>query len=273
MRRPRTGPIGSRLALGAVLCTFAAGCAPAPSFITEYTPEAVTAAPAVVARLQGDRLLERLADDLDAVLRLKGPLVLAADTCGESNAFYDPDARRVLLCVEMVEEVEGFYADFVRDTLYTASEAEEAIEGALRFSVNHEVAHALIDRLDLPVTGREEDAADQLATLLLDDGTDAGGQAALDGAEFFYEEPVSLDSLFYWDEHVFGAQRFYNIACWVYGRDPDGRAVLVEEGDLPEERAEICADEYARMVHAWLTLLGPVLRRGAREKWARAGGL
>jgi hypothetical protein len=46
----------------------------------------------------------------------------------------------------------------------------------------HEVAHALIDGWDLPITRREEDAADQFSTLLLINGLPDGDKTALDGA-------------------------------------------------------------------------------------------
>ena len=41
---------------------------------------------------------------------------------------------------------------------------------------------ALTHVLDLPITGKEEDAADQLSTYLLADGSDEGEQAVLEGA-------------------------------------------------------------------------------------------
>lgn len=48
-----------------------------------------------------------------------------------------------------------------------------------------EVAHALIDGWELPITGREEDAADQFSTLLLINGMHDGEQMALNTARSF----------------------------------------------------------------------------------------
>jgi len=60
-----------------------------------------------------------------------------------------------------------------------------------------------------------------------------------------------------WGEHSLSEQRFYNILCLVYGSNPEKFNFLVEDGDLPEERAEICPSEYERKVNSWDTLLSP----------------
>lgn len=49
----------------------------------------------------------------------------------------------------------------------------------------HEVGHALVDVLELPITGKEEDAVDQLSTYVLVEDADGGEVAALDGAVAF----------------------------------------------------------------------------------------
>jgi hypothetical protein len=46
-------------------------------------------------------------------------------------------------------------------------EAQLFILGNTVFTLHHELGHALIDQLDLPVLGREEDAVDHLATIMM----------------------------------------------------------------------------------------------------------
>ncbi len=52
----------------------------------------------------------------------------------------------------------------------------------------------------------------------------------------------------------------YNLECWVYGADPVGNADLVKNGSLPQDRADGCEDEYAKLSSSWDTLLGPYLK-------------
>lgn len=252
--------------LGVLALAVLAGCGKTDVRVG-YTPAAEAENPAAVHRLRSRRVLDETAERLAAQFHLRHPLRVEADTCsGDPNAFYEPDPppARIRLCVELVDDLHQFWSAEAADSLIPPEDVDDAIDGALRFTLYHEVGHALVDLLDLPAVGREEDAADQIATLLLDDGTEAGAQAALDGAEAYYEEPPNPDSAAYWDEHGLGAQRFYNVACLVYGRDPEARADLVGEDYLPKERADVCEEEYARSVAGWRRLLEPYLRQPLR---------
>ena len=123
----------------------------------------------------------------------------------------------------------------------------------------HEVAHALIDGWDLPITGREEDAADQFSTLLLINGMPDGDEMALDGARSFklladLERGLEKD---YSGPHSLDEQRFFNTVCLVYGHRPERYEYLVRNGTLPVERAFECEEDYTRVNRSWQTILAP----------------
>jgi hypothetical protein len=123
------------------------------------------------------------------------------------------------------------------------------------------MGHALIAIYDLPVTGKEEDAVDQLATIILLEGGEEGENAAIDGANSFVgEDEQEMDDLSFWDEHSFDEQRFYNILCWIYGKDSEGYQYLVDDETLPANRAERCPAEYDRMSRSWQALLSPYVK-------------
>ena len=133
-----------------------------------------------------------------------------------------------------------------------------AVDDAMQFAVYHESGHALIDILKIPVTGREEDAADQLATLLLIEGKSAGAKMSLSAALMFYYSSQKLpqSSELYWENHSFDLQRYFNIVCLVYGSSPNEYAFLVNNEWLPAERAEYCAAvEYDQIHTSWKQLL------------------
>jgi hypothetical protein len=132
------------------------------------------------------------------------------------------------------------------------------MEALVAAVVLHESAHALIRLLKLPITGREEDDADQFSTLLLLHQPD-GARKALAVARIFQvmsqvrrREPIA-----YWDEHSLDAQRYYDTLCMVYGRDPEGNANLVSSKALPDERAGLCKEDYLRIESSWTELLKP----------------
>jgi hypothetical protein len=67
------------------------------------------------ARVRELDLLEMVADELTDAYVLTPGLVIEAATCGEANAFWDPGARTVTLCYELLED----YAELTRIALET----------------------------------------------------------------------------------------------------------------------------------------------------------
>ncbi|WP_238474413.1 DUF4344 domain-containing metallopeptidase [Pseudomonas cavernae] len=131
------------------------------------------------------------------------------------------------------------------------------------FSVMHEMGHMLIAELDLPVLGREEDAADQIGFMslyLLYAGLPANELDArlLDIIDFWRLEwqrpkPVA-EQVPAWDSHPLDEQRYYNIACLVYGSNPDRLAWVPAVTGLPMGRALYCDQEFeqVRKAVAWI---------------------
>ena len=122
--------------------------------------------------------------------------------------------------------------------------------------VYHEMGHALIDILNLPVFGQEEDAADVLSVLLIHDLYEEEAAAGIiyDAAFGFLGESQENEPAL-WDVHGPDLQRYYTMICLFYGANPDARAALAEELQLPEERAETCVEEFELAYDSW----GPVL--------------
>lgn len=206
-----------------------------------------------------NRVLEETADDLNRTLALPEDVTLSFAECGEISASYDPEKRQVTVCYELVDDL----YDAFRGEAKNEDELDEKVVGATVFVLYHEVGHALVKVYRLPVTGREEDAVDQLSTYLLTDGTDEDEAAALDAAESLYRDENAGSGEGeprYWDEHSLDRRRFDNVVCWVYGQNEGKYKSLVADGVLPAERAERCADEYAQIEQSWTTLLDPYLK-------------
>jgi len=117
----------------------------------------------------------------------------------------------------------------------------------------HELGHALIDVLGLPVFGQEEDAADVASILMIHMFYDEDGARALayDTAFGFLGEAALAQEVPWWDTHGPNLQRYYNLVCLFYGANPDERDDLAYELGLPEERAETCEEEYELAADSW----------------------
>ncbi len=163
------------------------------------------------------------------------------------------------MCYELVDE---FYKTYQKDGL-KGDELDQSVGNAVNFAFYHELGHALVDVLDLPITGREEDAVDQLATYLVADGSDADETTALDGAIAFLlmAKNAKGPQTPFWDQHSMGEQRFYSIICSLYGDSPDKYASVVTEGLLPKTRAGQCIPEWKKVERSWTRLLTPFVKK------------
>lgn len=203
------------------------------------------------AGLIANRFLDTIAARLNDSLRIPQDVTLATSHCDEPNASYTPGTRRVTLCYELFATLSERYRREIG--------GEYLVMGTLVFALMHELGHGLIDVLELPITGREEDAADQLATILLLNQGVTGDSLVFGAVGWFAKKANAspLDELAFADDHGLDMQRVYNIVCWIYGRDPARYPEVVSEGWLPEHRAERCPSEYQRLRRSWEQLLAP----------------
>ncbi len=139
----------------------------------------------------------------------------------------------------------------------------EYLDANLRAIFYHELGHALIDILKLPIFGQEEDAADVLSVFLINtlfEG-EVANRMALHTAYGFLGEAHIRDQdgeePAYWDVHGPDLQRYFTFVCLFYGADPRGRQALANELELPPARQETCEDEFAQAQESW----GPVVQR------------
>jgi hypothetical protein len=146
---------------------------------------------------------------------------------------------------------------------FTPEEADLFAEGNLYFLAYHELGHAVIAEFGLPVTGREEDAVDRLATWMMtpykeEEEAPEYLMAAITGW-FAMAERDADAPIVWWDEHGTSEQRGYQVACLLYGSDPPQFKEVADALELPEERRESCAEEYKQNDATWAKLVEPII--------------
>ena len=190
-------------------------------------------------------------------------MVVSFEDCEQPDAFYDPETHQVTLCHQLIDEYYLLFAKKIKDK----TKLDDAVRAATAATFFHELGHGLVDAWKIPITGREEDAVDQLSTLVLIERIEGGEQMALDGAlSFKLYAGLDKGEKIYWDEHSLDEQRFFDTVCLVYGHDDEKFGYLVDNGTLPEERAVFCTEDYDKVSHAWLQLLKPYLKESAQPR-------
>lgn len=138
--------------------------------------------------------------------------------------------------------------------------AQDYVNGAVIGTLYHEMGHALIDVLGLPVLGQEEDAADVLAVVLAHGlwEEDYARTVAWATAYSFQLSSEEGNETVFWDVHGPDEQRYFNTVCLFYGADPEGRADFARDLDLPADRASTCADGFATADASWGVFLDEI---------------
>ena len=166
---------------------------------------------------------EAIANTINSQLALPRDLSLEHRECGTVNAFYSPSDSAIFMCYEMYL----YILSILQPIATTTEELVTLLDGTWYFILFHEFGHALYDFYDLPAIGSEEDAVDEMATLVLIEGHLE--QYAVAGALFWAAADSGMYSLMqYADVHSLNPQRFFNILCLVYGSDPAANSELAQ---------------------------------------------
>lgn len=183
----------------------------------------------------------------------------------EGSPFYDPSTKTVTVFYDFANLTANIIKASQTNSKGTIDDTELGKQWASvnDFILIHELAHAFVDVLEIPVTGREEDAADGMATWFFADYVPGGAEYAFAAARFFaaLQDFQGLpDALQFADEHSLSIQRAGDIACKVAGSTEENLAAIARIGVLPDTRLRRCPAEYEQMSKAWTALLKPHLR-------------
>lgn len=199
--------------------------------------------------------IRTLAARLDRELVLPHPIAIAVRDCPTANAYYQPRSRTLLVCHQLWNERRALYLTSGTDHEAT----ERLLRDSMTYTVFHELGHALHRELALPMLGRYEDVADDLAVLLMIrlGLAEIAGHAA--GGHWLRSRQPGYAHDFR-DEHGSGAQRAFSIGCLLYGSDPKAHASLLAAMHTPLDKLARCTRDYPDHLAAWRKLLHDHLR-------------
>lgn len=233
--------------------TQSAAAQPAGQFVYLYDPPASAALKLYEPLFKAGSRLETVAGAMN-VYALPRKVPVVAGECGRIDASYSPSKHAITLCVELAD---AFYKNFLAGGRDDPTASKLTLD-ALTFTLLHEMGHALVQELELGVTGGEEDAVDDLAALILIQNKKA--EWAIAGTQALIELTKGQKPQFF-DEHSFSEQRLGNVLCMVLGSDPNKHMGLLDQIPDLKPRAPKCPKEYQQKDKAWTQLLEPHLRK------------
>lgn len=226
------------------------GCAAAPlagdgDIVVEYKKVKPKLRP-MEKMLRKSGVLERVADQVERGVALPDDIRVHVRSCTDGTGYIVGDDLIELCLQDVVESREA-----VKDS--GEEDVKGTVLGIVQGTLLHELGHALIDVRDLPVTGREEDVADQFAVWQAIVGLKDPDIVLSDAFDYQLSEETYEQSVD--DEHGSDGQRAVNLLCWLYGSDPREWRHLVDGDPLTKYRAAQCREEWKALVYAWETLL------------------
>lgn len=201
------------------------------------------------------RALERIQKVLSP-LRLPVELTVKTAECGKVDAWYRRENLQptVTICYELLKHI----LDSLPQETTAGITPEDAKIGQVLWLTLHEVGHANFDIFKVPMFGHEEDAADNFATYIMLQFTDArrliGGAAWAWSAymrDYKRNPVVQVRLASFASDHGQPQERFYNLLCLAFGSNPVLFADLAQEGYLPLTRTRGCQYEYNAVADAF----------------------
>jgi hypothetical protein len=219
-------------------------------------------------RLMRRQVLEQLRLFLSP-LKLPRKLVIQLDQCDAERRPYKSGGP-VTICYEYVAKVDRIAP---RNQPPNGLPRELMIVGAFVQEALHEVAIATFDILEIPVWGREADAADKLAGfIMVQFGKDVALKVMTGAAWYFDASDRTWSDSDYASEQSPEAQRFFNYLCIAFGADPASFKFLIDQNLLPVRRAQRCTNEFYALRFAFAKEIlphvdQPLLKRVQSATW------
>ena len=196
-------------------------------------------------------------------------LLIGAASLHAQNA--PPEQQRVRARMENAIHEMGGDARMKKMSEQQQQDLVEFVAGNMLFVGFHEMGHALVGQLRLPVLGRGEDAADSFATLaMLQEGTEFSVNVLVQAARGWFlmdrREQKLGNMLSFYDEHGLDKQRAYAIVCLMVGSNDKQFKELADWVQMPEERQQTCHNDYDDAKYSWDVVLKPFLRSADQPK-------
>jgi hypothetical protein len=211
----------------------------------EYKAPTTKTLEPVYQRLKARGVLERLQAFLSP-LRLPQPIsVVTAECSGQIELPYRADSP-VTICYEYVALIEEAAPPGIGSVGGALVTRDIALVGPFVQFALRSIARHVIDMLELPVWGNAEDAADNVAALIMLEVSPQVAQKTIFGTAYFFakagqSEKIDLGAI---RPHI--AQRYFNLLCIAVGSDLVRYSVFLPIGrqagpvDLPKSRYDYC---------------------------------
>jgi hypothetical protein len=241
----------------------------ARNIVVEYYEPRDAYYKAIYDRLQERKVLEELGQFL-APVNWPRTLRLIAKQCPPGRGiFYNYDEYSLIVCYDFFKMLKKI-TDEASKKYPSFATPQEVIVGGLVGIVLHEAGLAAFDMLGTPLLGSDQDAGDQIASLM---GLQFGPQVArtvIKGTYLFWtwqRDQNTSQTFNLASSSSVEPQRAFNALCIAYGSPQSATFKdLVDKGLLTNARAGNCVDEYKQAAEAFVKTIQPHINQELMRK-------
>lgn len=210
----------------------------------------------LVKKSQVNQLVLELGDKL---FPFNNPLTIEYGS--DDGPLFNPESNTIQMPYGFMLEANHYFTKNKYNERY-GKPAQDGVVDTVLHTLLHEIGHAYVADKQIPVLGKEEDAVDNLAAIVMLEYIDNGADRTISAADMFAFEsedlPSDIQAAEYIDEHSFNLQRYFQTLCLVYGSNPDQYPDLLDEigKDGLERRKEFCQYNYQITSDNWHYYLG-----------------
>ncbi|MGF1749928.1 DUF4344 domain-containing metallopeptidase [Vibrio cionasavignyae] len=194
----------------------------------------------------------------DNYFRFEQPLTIIYGS--DDGPLYDPQKHSVLIPYQFYTDSLNYFIKHDYEKKFGKPPEQGAIDTMLH-TLLHEAGHAYVADQRIPILGKEEDAVDNFAAVLMINYVEGGSDAVVSAADMFSfeseERPEYYEVSEYIGEHSFDLQRYFSALCLVYGSDPEHYSSLLDEieEDYRDERKDVCLQTFTQVDENWRHVL------------------
>ncbi len=183
---------------------------------------------------------------------------------GQDGPLYDPNNHQIQIPYSFYTEALNYFLNNNYEKHHGRSAKQAAIDTLLH-TILHEIGHAFVNEYDITILGKEEDAVDNFAAIILLNHLEKGADIVISAADMFAFESEDKPEYYeigeYIDEHSFDLQRYFSTLCLVYGSDPETHPNLLDEieKEYRADRREFCVEQFQTKDRDWHRVLSSAL--------------
>jgi hypothetical protein len=208
-------------------------------------------------------------------LHLMGAMIVATLLVNvpAASAQLTPQQARIVSGIDEAVKAIGNVPRLKKLSPHAKRQLVEFVIGNTLFVMGHELGHGLMIEMNMPVLGREEDAADSFAIVTaLKMGSSFSERLLMEATKGWVlaskSDKRQGEALAFYDEHGLNLQRAYNVVCFMVGSNPEKYKALAADTKLPEERQASCVTDWKNTSWSWEEMLKPHLRSADQPKVA-----